>query len=108
MEASLRMRLDHGLPLTPELLGFIKDEDGKLVMNPETANIPRLMFSMYIYYYEAKSMRDMVQQTREEWQTRIDGQLCSTGEKLNVTSYEELRAFIQQELGELFEEVQPE
>lgn len=59
-------------------------------------------------YYEAKSMRDMVQQTREEWQTRIDGQLCSTGEKLNVTPYEELRAFIQQELGELFEEVQPE
>ena len=53
-------------------------------------------------------MRDMVKQTREEWQTRIEGQLCATGEKLNVTPYEELRAFIQQELGELFEEVQPE
>ena len=25
METSLRMRLDHGLPLTPELLGFVKD-----------------------------------------------------------------------------------
>ena len=29
METSLRMRLDHGLPLTPELLGFVKNEDGK-------------------------------------------------------------------------------
>ena len=59
-------------------------------------------------YYEAKSMSDMVHQTREEWQTRIEGQLCSTGEKLRVTPYEDLRTFIQQELGELFEEVQPE
>ena len=30
--------------------------------------------------------------------------MCSTGEKLNVTPYEELRNFIKQELGELFEE----
>ena len=36
MESSLRMRLDHGLPLTPELLGFMHDENGKLVINPET------------------------------------------------------------------------
>ena len=35
METSLRMRLDHGLPLTPELLGFVKDENGKLVINRE-------------------------------------------------------------------------
>ena len=30
METSLRMRLDHGLPLTPKLLGFQHNEDGKL------------------------------------------------------------------------------
>lgn len=59
-------------------------------------------------YYTAKTMQEMLLQTREEWQTRIEGQLCATGEKLNVTPYEELRAFIQQELGDLFEEVQPE
>ena len=34
--------------------------------------------------------------------------LCFTRETLKVTPYEELRAFIQQELGDLFEEVQPE
>ena len=46
METSLRMRLDHGLPLTPELLGFVKNEDGKLIINPKTYKIPKLMFYM--------------------------------------------------------------
>ena len=59
-------------------------------------------------YYAAKSTQEMVLQTREQWQTRTEGRLCSTGETLKVTPYEELRAFIQQELGDLFEEVQPE
>ena len=42
--------------------------------------------------------------TRQEWQTRLSGQMVSTGTELQVTSYEELRSFIQEELGELFEE----
>lgn len=56
METSLRMRLDHGLPLTPELLGFIKGEDGKLVKNPETYKIPKLMFYMYLYGYSTQQI----------------------------------------------------
>ena len=31
METSLRMRLDHGLPLTPELLGFLNSKAAKAV-----------------------------------------------------------------------------
>lgn len=58
MESSLRMRLDHGLPLTPELLGFMKDEDGKLVVNPETYKIPKLMFYMYLYGYSTQQIAD--------------------------------------------------
>lgn len=58
METSLRMRLDHGLPLTPELLGFIKDEDGKLIVNPETKDIPKLMFYMYLYGYSTQQIAD--------------------------------------------------
>ncbi|MBQ6480915.1 MAG: recombinase family protein [Anaerolineaceae bacterium] len=60
METSLRMRLDHGLPLTPELLGFVKDENGKLVVNPETENIPRLMFYMYLYGYSTQQIADVL------------------------------------------------
>ena len=58
MESSLRMRLDHGLPLTPELLGFMKDEDGKLIINPETYRIPKLMFAMYLYGYSTQQIAD--------------------------------------------------
>ena len=58
METSLRMRLDHGLPLTPELLGFMKDEDGKLIVNPETYKTPKLMFFMYLYGYSTQQIAD--------------------------------------------------
>ena len=58
METSLRMRLDHGLPLTPKLLGFMHDENGKLIINPETAHIPKLMFYMYLYGYSSQQIAD--------------------------------------------------
>lgn len=58
METSLRMRLDHGLPLTPELLGFMHDADGKLIKNPETYKIPKLMFYMYLYGYSTQQIAD--------------------------------------------------
>ncbi len=58
METSLRMRLDHGLPLTPKLLGFEHDEDGKLIPNPETYRIPKLMFYMCLYGYSTQQIAD--------------------------------------------------
>ena len=58
METSLRMRLDHGLPLTPELNGLMKDSDGKLVINPETYKTPKLMFYMYLYGYSTQQIAD--------------------------------------------------
>ncbi|MCI6935582.1 MAG: recombinase family protein [Clostridiales bacterium] len=58
METSLRMRLDHGLPLTPKLLGFMHDENGKLVINPETYKTPKLMFYMYLYGYSTQQIAD--------------------------------------------------
>ena len=60
METSLRMRLDHGLPLTPELLGLMKDENGKLIVNPKTKNIPKLMFYMYLYGYSTQQIADIL------------------------------------------------
>ena len=58
-------------------------------------------------YYVEKSMTELRNLTRQEWQTRLAGQMVSTGTELQVTSYEELRSFIQEELGELFEEDAP-
>ena len=58
METSLRMRLDHGLPLTPKLLGFEHNEDGKLILNPETYRTPKLMFFMCLYGYSTQQIAD--------------------------------------------------
>lgn len=58
METSLRMRLDHGLPLTPKLLGFSHNENGKLIPDPETCRIPKLMFFMCLYGYSTQQIAD--------------------------------------------------
>lgn len=50
-----------------------------------------------------KSRRELTKLTKEQWQTGIEGRMCATGDKLNVTPYEELRSFIKAQLGELFE-----
>ena len=60
MISSLKMRLDHGLPLTPELLGFRKNADGKLIIDPETYRIPKLMFFMYLYGYSTQQIADVL------------------------------------------------
>ena len=58
METSLRMRLDHGLPLTPKLLGYTHDETGKLIPDPETMHIPKLIFYMYLYGYSSQQIAE--------------------------------------------------
>ncbi len=52
------MRLDHGLPLTPKLLGFEHNDDGKLILNPETYRVPKLMFYMCLYGYSTQQIAD--------------------------------------------------
>ena len=58
METSLRMRLDHGIPLTPTLFGFVHDEERGLRPNPEEAPTVKLMFFMYLYGYSTQQIAD--------------------------------------------------
>lgn len=60
MESSLRIRLDHGIPLVPELLGFYKDENGKLLINEAEAPTVKLMFYMYLYGYSTPQIADIL------------------------------------------------
>ena len=46
------------MPLTPELLGYQLNDQGKLVINPETAHIPKLIFYMYLYGYSTQEIAD--------------------------------------------------
>ncbi len=56
MEASLRMRLDNGIPLTPKLLGYTHDDEGNLVINPEEAPTVKLVFYMYLYGFSTSQI----------------------------------------------------
>lgn len=60
MESSLRIRLDHGIPLTPELLGYYKDETGKLTINEAEAPTVKLMFYMYLYGYSTTQIAEIL------------------------------------------------
>lgn len=75
METSLRMRLDHGIPLTPKLFGYTHDEDGELQVNPEEAPTVKLMFYMYLYGYSTQQIADaLIEQERRSY----FGKLCWT------------------------------
>ena len=53
MEVSLAQRLNGGLPLTPKLLGYSHDTEGKLVINPDEAPTVKLIFYMYLSRYSS-------------------------------------------------------
>ena len=53
-------------------------------------------------FYEEKSITELIRQTPEEWKISMEGKLFNTGIHLNITPYEEIKAFIQEELGDLF------
>ena len=58
METSLRMRLDHGIPLTPKLLGYTHDSDGNLAVNPKEAPTVKLAFYMCLYGCSTQQIAD--------------------------------------------------
>ncbi len=53
------------------------------------------------FYAHDKSLAELERQSEADWMLHIEGQLYETGTKLNVTSFEELRDYIRQELGDI-------
>ena len=49
MNASIEMRFSRGILLTPVLLGYDKDENGRLVINDDEAKTVKLIFFLYLY-----------------------------------------------------------
>ena len=82
MEASLRMRLDHGIPLTPELYGYKHDADGKLTINPEEAPTVKLMFYMYLFGYTTQQIADAL--TALSRQTYYGNEVWSAGTVIGI------------------------
>lgn len=50
------------------------------------------------YYIHEISARTLLSQSEKEWQTRLEGQMFESGKRLNVTPFEELKAYISKEL----------
>ena len=58
MNLSYEMRFSRGIFMTPELLGYDKDEDGNLVINEDEALTVRLIFFMFLYGYTVNQIAD--------------------------------------------------
>ena len=58
MNLSYEMRFSRGIFLTPELLGYDKDEDGNLVINEDEALTVRLIFFMFLYGYTVQQIAE--------------------------------------------------
>ena len=50
------------------------------------------------YYLHEQTLESLRNQNEKEWKLRLKGQLFETGKELNVTSFEELKEYINQEL----------
>lgn len=58
------------------------------------------------FYIHEHVIPDIERQSEEDWMLRLEGQIFASKERCNITSFEEIKAFIQQELkGLAMEEV---
>ena len=70
MEQSLRMRLDHGLPLTPDRIGYRKDKiSGKLYVCEEEYKTVKLGYFMVLLGYTTDEIAEIY--TKQGRKTRI-------------------------------------
>jgi len=53
------------------------------------------------FYAQERSFQELERQSEQDWMLHLEGQLFDTGTKLNVTGFDELREYIQQELSGL-------
>lgn len=54
------------------------------------------------FYIHELSLGALAEQKENDWELRMEGQLFETGKKLNITPFNELRAYIRKELSSLF------
>lgn len=64
MNLSYEMRFSRGIFMTPELLGYDKDEDGNLVINEDEALTVRLIFFMFLYGYTPQQIAETLMQLK--------------------------------------------
>ena len=84
MNRSVDMRYQHGMFLTPSLLGYDRDEDGNLVVNETEAKTVRLVFYMYLHGYTCRQIAEKL--TALKRTTKKSNTKWSPQSILNITS----------------------
>ncbi len=82
MNASIDMRFSHGILLTPPLLGYDQDDNGKLIINGSEARTVRLIFFLYLYGYSCEQIAKELEKL--DRQTKKGNTKWSAGSVLNV------------------------
>ena len=60
MNWSIQRRFQNGIFLTPELLGYDKDEDGELVINESEAETVKVIYYLYVNGWSPKEIADIL------------------------------------------------
>lgn len=53
------------------------------------------------FYIHERSLAELERQSEEDWMLRLEGQIVASGEKCKITSFAEIKAFIQEELKDI-------
>lgn len=86
MNGSYEMRFSHGIFLTPPLLGYDQNENGKLIINEEEAKTVRLIFFAYLYGYSTSQIAELLTELARP--TKRGSTTWSSGSVLNVLQNE--------------------
>lgn len=86
MNASIEMRFRRGIFLTPPLLGYDNDEDGKLVINEAEVPTVRLIFFLYLYGYSCQKIADQL--TMLQLPTKKGNTVWAAGSVLGILQNE--------------------
>lgn len=84
MNWSIDRRFSRGLFLTPALLGYDKDEEGNLVINPEEAQTVKVIYYLYLNGYSLTEIATLLMEylhfsTRVGWNIWTADYKYSTG-----------------------------
>lgn len=86
MNASLRQRFKRGIFLTPELLGYDKDEDGNLVVNEEEADTVRLIYYLYLGGFSTRDIAEILTGLNRE--TKLGNTVWNPGSVMEILQNE--------------------
>lgn len=77
MNWSIDRRFSRGIFLTPELLGYDRDENGELVINPQEAETVKVIYDLYINGWTPKEIADLL--TEYGRKTKLGNEVWNPG-----------------------------